>query len=71
MWSAVLFVFNKDLTEYKKQLKAIDKQMGYHNLRISAQMDTLMSHHSKLEQIKKHLENSRNSYVTITKGVSD
>lgn len=71
MWSAVLFVFNKDLIEYKKQLKAIDKQIGYHNIRISSQMNTLMSHHSKLEQIKEYLETNRNSYVTSTKSVSD
>jgi predicted Holliday junction resolvase-like endonuclease len=43
----------------EQQIEIVDlkKRLGYHNVRISSQMDTLMVHRSRLEQIKKYLEN--------------
>jgi predicted Holliday junction resolvase-like endonuclease len=43
----------------EQQIEIVDlkKRLGYHNVRISGQMDTLMVHRSRLEEIKKYLEN--------------
>jgi hypothetical protein len=43
----------------EQQIEIVDlkKRLGYHNVRISSQMDTLMVHRSRLEEIKKYLEN--------------
>jgi predicted PurR-regulated permease PerM len=42
--------------EQQTEIVDLKKQLGYHNVRISSQMDTLMVHRSRLEQIKKFLE---------------
>ena len=58
------YLLNKDINEYSQiveeqqvQIDTLKKQLGYHDIRISGQMDTLMVHRSRLEQIKKFLEN--------------
>jgi predicted PurR-regulated permease PerM len=43
--------------EQQTEIVDLKKRLGYHNVRISSQMDTLMVHRSRLEQIKKFLEN--------------
>ena len=45
--------------EQQTEIVDLKKQLGYHNVRISSQMDTLMVHRSRLEQIKTFLENMR------------
>ena len=45
------------IEEQQTQIVDLKKQLGYHDVRISSQMDTLMVHRSRLEQIKKFLEN--------------
>ena len=42
----------------------LEKQLGYHDIRLTGQMDTLMVHRSRLEQIKIFLENMSQSYVS-------
>ena len=61
---ASFYLLNKDINEYSQiveeqqtQIDDLKKQLGYHNVRISGQMDTLMVHRSRLEQIKTFLEN--------------
>ena len=58
------YLLNKDINQYSQiieeqqtQIDHLTKQLGYHNVRISSQMDTLMVHRSRLEQIKSFLEN--------------
>ena len=58
------YLLNKDINQYSQiieeqqtQIDDLTKQLGYHNVRISSQMDTLMVHRSRLEQIKAFLEN--------------
>tara|TARA_A100000171_G_scaffold26140_1_gene24430 strand:- start:17 stop:274 length:258 start_codon:yes stop_codon:yes gene_type:complete len=58
------YLLNRDINKFsqiveEQQIEIVDlkKQLGYHNVRISSQMDTLMVHRSRLEQIKKYLEN--------------
>ena len=65
-----VFIIHKDLEKQElvtiKQQEDIDsliKKLGYHDTRISSQMDTLMVHLSRLEQIKKFLENMRSPFV--------
>ena len=57
------YLLNKDINEYSQiieeqqiQIDDLTKQLGYHNVRITSQMDTLMVHRSRLEQIKAFLE---------------
>ncbi len=57
------YLLNKDINQYSQiieeqqtQIDHLTKQLGYHNVRISSQMDTLMVHRSRLEQIKTFLE---------------
>ena len=57
------YLLNKDINEYSQiveeqqvQIDTLKKQLGYHDIRISGQMDTLMVHRSRLEQIKKLLD---------------
>ena len=61
---ASFYLLNKDINEYSQiveeqqtEIDDLKKQLGYHNVRISGQMDTLMVHRSRLEQIKTFLEN--------------
>ena len=60
---ASFYLLNKDINEYSQiveeqqtEIDDLKKQLGYHNVRISSQMDTLMVHRSRLEQIKTFLE---------------
>jgi hypothetical protein len=48
---------SKIVEEQQTEIVDLKKRLGYHNVRISSQMDTLMVHRSRLEQIKKFLEN--------------
>ena len=41
----------------EEKIDDLKKQLGYHEIRLSGQMDTLMVHRSRLEQIKTFLEN--------------
>ena len=57
------YMLNKDISEYSQivekqqvQIDTLKKQLGYHDIRISGQMDTLMVHRSRLEQIKTFLK---------------
>jgi archaellum component FlaC len=56
--------YSEVLTEQQTRINNIEKQLGYHDMRLSGQMDTLMVHRSRLEQIKTFLENMRQSYVS-------
>tara|TARA_B100001093_G_C26153786_1_gene728570 strand:- start:22 stop:282 length:261 start_codon:yes stop_codon:yes gene_type:complete len=58
------YLLDRDINEYSQiveeqqiQIDDLKKQLGYHNVRITSQMDTLMVHRSRLEQIKSFLEN--------------
>ena len=55
---------NKDINKYSEviaeqqdRIDNVEKQLSYHDIRLSGQMDTLMVHRSRLEQIKTFLEN--------------
>ena len=58
------YLLDRDINKYSQiveeqqiQIDDLKKQLGYHNVRITSQMDTLMVHRSRLEQIKSFLEN--------------
>ena len=58
------YLLDRDINKYSQiieeqqiQIDDLKKQLGYHNVRITSQMDTLMVHRSRLEQIKAFLEN--------------
>jgi hypothetical protein len=58
------YLLDRDINKYSEiieeqqvQIDNLEKQLGYHNVRITSQMDTLMLHRSRLEQIKTYLEN--------------
>ena len=58
------YLLDRDINKYSQiveeqqtQIDDLKKQLGYHNVRITSQMDTLMLHRSRLEQIKNYLEN--------------
>ena len=58
------YLLDRNINEYSQiveeqqvQIDNLEKQLGYHNVRITSQMDTLMVHRSRLEQIKTFLEN--------------
>ena len=66
-----VYLLDKDINKYSEviaeqqvQIDNVEKQLGYHNIRLSGQMDTLMVHRSRLEQIKIFLENMSQSYVS-------
>tara|TARA_R100001129_G_scaffold171875_1_gene142253 strand:+ start:276 stop:542 length:267 start_codon:yes stop_codon:yes gene_type:complete len=66
-----VYLLDKDINKYSEviaeqqtRINNIEKQLGYHDMRLSGQMDTLMVHRSRLEQIKTFLENMRQSYVS-------
>ena len=58
------YLLDRDINKYSQiveeqqiQIDDLKKQLGYHDVRITSQMDTLMVHRSRLEQIKAFLEN--------------
>ena len=58
------YLLDRDINKYSQivaeqqiQIDDLKKQLGYHDVRITSQMDTLMVHRSRLEQIKTFLEN--------------
>jgi len=66
-----VYLLDKDINKYSEviavqqtQIDSLEKQLGYHDIRLSGQMDTLMVHRSRLEQIKIFLENISQSYVS-------
>ena len=66
-----VYVLHKDINKYSEiievqqtRIDQVEKQLGYHDIRLSGQMDTLMVHRSRLEQIKIFLENMSQSYVS-------
>ena len=66
-----VYVLHKDINKYSEiievqqtRIDQVEKQLGYHDIRLSGQMDTLMVHRSRLEQIKTFLENMSQSYVS-------
>jgi archaellum component FlaC len=65
-----VYVLHKDINKYSEiievqqtRIDQVEKQLGYHDIRLSGQMDTLMVHRSRLEQIKTFLEKMGQSYV--------
>tara|TARA_B100000989_G_C19507582_1_gene457232 strand:- start:660 stop:920 length:261 start_codon:yes stop_codon:yes gene_type:complete len=65
------YLLDKDINNYSKIIEAqqveidnLNKQLGYHDIRLSGQMDTLMVHRSRLEQIKIFLENMNLNYAS-------
>ena len=65
------YLLDKDINNYSKIIEAqqvkidnLEKQLGYHDIRLSGQMDTLMVHRSRLEQIKNFLENMNLNYAS-------
>ena len=66
-----VYLIDKDINNYSKIIEAqqvkidnLEKQLGYHDIRLSGQMDTLMVHRSRLEQIKNFLENMNLNYAS-------
>jgi archaellum component FlaC len=66
-----VYLLDKDINKYSEiiavqqtRIDNVEKQLGYHDIRLSGQMDTLMLHRSRLEQIKTFLENMSQSYVS-------
>jgi len=66
-----VYLLDKDINKYSEviavqqtRIDNIEKQLGYHDIRLSGQMDTLMVHRSRLEQIKTFLKNMGQSYVS-------
>jgi archaellum component FlaC len=66
-----VYLLDKDINKYSEIIEVqqtridnVEKQLGYHDIRLSGQMDTLMVHRSRLEQIKIFLENMSQSYVS-------
>ena len=66
-----VYLLDKDINKYSEviavqqtQIDSLEKQLGYHDIRLSGQMDTLMVHRSRLKQIKIFLENISQSYVS-------
>jgi hypothetical protein len=67
------YLLDKDINSYSKiieeqqvEINNLKKQLSYHDIRLSGQMDTLMVHRSRLEQIKIFLENMNLSYANQT-----
>ena len=55
--------YSKIIEEQKVEINHLRKQIGYHDIRLSGQMDTLMIHRSRLEQIKNFLEDLNLNYA--------
>ena len=65
------YLLDKDIDKSSEIIEAqqakinnLEKQLVYHDIRLSGQMDTLMVHRSRLEQIKKFLENMNLNYAS-------
>ena len=65
------YLLDKDINKYSEiiaeqqtRIDAVEKQLGYHNIRLGGQMEMLMVHRSRLEQIKTFLENMGQRYVS-------
>ncbi len=65
-----VYLLDKDINNYSKiieeqqvDINNLKKQLGYHDMRLSGQLDTLMVHRSRLEQIKTFLENMNLNYA--------
>jgi hypothetical protein len=66
-----VYLIDKDISKSSEIIEAqrakidnLEKQLVYHDMRLSGQMDTLMVHRSRLEQIKKFLENINLGYAS-------
>jgi hypothetical protein len=66
-----VYLIDKDISKCSKTIEAqqakidnLEKQLVYHDMRLSGQMDTLMVHRSRLEQIKNFLENMNLNYAS-------
>jgi len=66
-----VYLIDKDISKCSETIEAqqakidnLEKQLGYHDMRLTGQMDTLMVHRSRLEQIKKFLENMNLNYAS-------
>jgi archaellum component FlaC len=66
-----VYLLDKDINKYSEIIEAqqaridnVEKQLGYHDIRLSGQMDTLMVHRSRLEQIKIFLEKMNLNYAS-------
>ena len=64
------YLLDKDIDKSSEIIEAqqakinnLEKQLVYHDIRLSGQMDTLMVHRSRLEQIKNFLENMNLNYA--------
>ena len=65
------YLLDKDIDKSSEIIEAqqakinnLEKQLVYHDIRLSGQMDTLMVHRSRLEQIKNFLENMNLNYAS-------
>lgn len=56
--------YSEIIAEQQTRIDAVEKQLGYNNIRLGAQMEMLMVHRSRLEQIKTFLENMGQRYVS-------
>jgi hypothetical protein len=54
---------SKIIEEQQVEINNLKKQLVYHDMRLSGQMDTLMVHRSRLEQIKTFLEKMNLNYA--------
>ena len=63
-----VYLIDKDTCEtieaQQEKIDNLEKQLGYHDMRLTGQMDTLMVHRSRLEQIKNFLENMNLNYAS-------
>lgn len=66
-----VYLLDKDINNYSKiieeqqvEINNLKKQLGYHDMRLSGQLDTLMVHRSRLEQIKIFLEKINLGYAS-------
>ena len=55
---------SKIIEEQQVEINNLKKQLVYHDIRLSGQMDTLMVHRSRLEQIKTFLEKMNLNYAS-------
>jgi len=66
-----VYLIDKDISKCSETIEAqqakidnLEKHLGYHDMRLTGQMDTLMVHRSRLEQIKNFLENMNLNYAS-------
>lgn len=65
LFALSFYLLDRDINKYSQiieeqqvQIDNLEKQLSYHNVRITSQMDTLMVHRSRLEQIKTFLKST-------------